>query len=406
MDDIRLVQSRRGLRQALDELSEQDRKIAAESVALRADQGYVENSVGLGNLGTTFTDWRVFSIHDSYTIWGITAPTPWAHQDRDAVLGRNLNNHLSLAYTNKGAAKILVPGAFDAVLMASGTALPPGQPVVDNTVEAATDLGTPFDMFRETIIQDVNSGSLHLGMIGSILKPFQEIAVSVQSPGANYTLFAEYYDGTKWTSGSPPVLELDRTQGFTRKGSIELNIPNDWALVTVEGDEGTWVRLRTSTISSRVASLYSIRPASGVTDLLTRAPDQVRNRQMAWTSFEGKIYLTVPNAGPPSLEGSNYIQSGSSDALRRTYFSGFNRHEYVKQSRISFTLSDQGNIPVFSSGTQDFYDFFNNDAESNPLLAGTASVFFLTEVGDIWMRLGVRSGESYQYIDLISEETP
>lgn len=71
--------------------------------------------------------------------------------------------------------------------------------------------------------------------------PMIFIEMAVANNIAN-TLTIEYYNGTAWTS----LEVIDDTKGLTRSGSIQFDMPSDWAETTVGGFTNTWIRIKPS----------------------------------------------------------------------------------------------------------------------------------------------------------------
>lgn len=409
MAEIRNIGPRRGLRQAMVDLTEQDRLVNAETQVFARSRPVIHKTLDVSNASGSFVDWDPFQVEDGYTIWKVAEPSGFRSDPNNVLFVRNKHDQIRFAYENRGSAR--TEGVSDqfVVFQESGTGN-----FITHTAEAVTDLGTPFQGIEGLFTDDDHY--LYIGRLGSTVEPFEGISIVLQTPGTGYSLFAQYWDGTKWSTGVTPILRLDATNNLIQKGQVLLDVPlaggDPWTVTTVNSSEGTYVRLGTQASVGVSAQFYSIRPVSGVGDLLLRSPTQVMARNLAWCDFNANLYVTIPNAGLAHREGLDYIRSGSNAGLRRSFFAAFQQH------KVQMAVPADFRIPAFQSGSVAFYEWWGSgtavgggalhddlrpiEPMSQGENASSLAIIWQTSVPSI----AIRSGDVIRSRTLDVEETP
>jgi hypothetical protein len=384
--NIKTIFAERGHRQALDDLSQQDRMIAAETERLGNVAPMDRRWHEIGALSGSWNGWLPVTVLDGYTIWKYPSPASFQFNENHTLFLKNRFGNVISAYEFRGAA--IVEGTL--FISSAYTTPDAGVSFVNVQPEAGSVDGTPFEIFSGPAM----SGVFYLGMTSSIL--LHEVAFNFALPGTNVTLYAEYWDGTKWTSGVTPLLQSDGTANCTRRGNMKFEWPANAVDNTVNGVSRRWVRLQSSTQPTQFPTVYHALRTSGVQSMLQRSPDQLQNRQHAWTTFSNHIYVTAPNTGPGSREGMDFIRSGSALPLRRQYFAAYNRHFIESGYPYSLTIPvylESDNPAVTSPGLREAWSGASNPA----VLSGNerwASLMIIRRGSDGALCLVTRSGNS------------
>jgi hypothetical protein len=208
--------------------------------------------------------------------------------------------------------------SFDSVFLYDGSTY------TDKTAQAATKTADNFSALANI------SSYIYIGDDAV----FSGIAFEFQTFGINYTLKAEYYNGTEWKRLNSNDNELDdATDDFIMNGLLIFTNVGNWATTTINGTTRYWVRISTTTAPETTTSIYSILPSRSVVELLSLSSDQVLNEEFKWCYYEsqgvpgtGSAYVTVRNSGATAYEGDYYITSSSSDANKENFF--YANHEY------------------------------------------------------------------------------
>jgi hypothetical protein len=258
---------------------------------------YLRN-VSLGHDFADYTDWTHVHAESGYSIWKI-APDNYAY---------DTDNNLYLddkVLSNQGEANSETATSFDTVYVYDGATYN------DNTTEAGTEAGTEFDLMAET------DEFLYVGEAST----FTGIKFEFKDRGANYTLVAEYWNGSAWIDlDSSGLTYSDNTSNFESDGLISFSAPGDWATTTVNGVSKYWVRISTTTTPVTVATAYLIIPGDSVIGKLALSSTEFFNEDWKWCSYNDSIYVTIRNTGNSAYEGDYYITSSSSSTNLQNYF--------------------------------------------------------------------------------------
>lgn len=265
-------------------------------------------NVGIGNTLTTYVNWSHVYAQDSYSIWKYT-PENYEYNSANQLYFDNK------IISNKGEADAETALSFDKVFLYNGG-------YVDNTAEAGTAKGTPFELMSTV------SDYLYLGCTSK----FQGVSFTFDTRGSNYTLFPEIYNsGSGWTGLTAEVDNFnDRTSDFVSDGRISWDLTGSgagWGNSSVNSQSMYWVRFKTITVPVTVAEANAIQPANSVITLLLLSSEEVIDENWAWCSYGGSTYVTIRNKGVTAYEGDYYITTASSDANKQNYF--VYNHEYT-----------------------------------------------------------------------------
>ena len=252
----------------------------------------------LGHTLETYTEWTHLKAESGYSIWKIF-PAGYSYDSLNELYCDNK------VFENRGEANSESDDAFDKVYLYNGSEY------IDNTSEAATEEGTEFELMDDT------DEYLYVGLSST----FAGVSFEFQTRGSNYSLSAEYYNGSVWTD-----LEIsgqtfeDNTSNFESNGRIYWDIPDNWATTSVNGQTKYWVRFSTSETPVTTAKAYQIIPANSVASLLKLSSSEIFDEDWAWCSYNNAIYITIRNSGVTTYEGDYYITSSSSEINKQNYF--------------------------------------------------------------------------------------
>jgi len=264
---------------------------------------YFNREVPLGHKSTDYSNWVVFSVEDGYNIWKYPIDDYAYDENNQMRIDTKLVEFM-------GEPDSLAKTSFDKVYLLSGGVY------TDYTAEAGTDKGDPIPLMAS------NAEYLLMGA--------DEIVSGVDfgffRPGRGYSIVYDYSTESGWGSGltgynGDSVRRENATDDWVRDGHDRLYIPGDHAKSDVEGNTLYWIRAKTTTVPTVKAQAFYIRPADSVQSILKLNQKQLIQEQIRrWCSFNGTAYLTIPNTGAAEYEGKNYLRSGSTAAVRKSYF--------------------------------------------------------------------------------------
>jgi hypothetical protein len=313
---------------------------------------------GAGNSLATYINWSHVKSESGYSIWKI----PFTNFKDNSVNEGYIDN-ISLTY--KGKANQESYTSFDAVYLYDGSTY------IDDTTEAATDVGTAFSLMSAT------NNFIYVGSDST----FSAIDFNLNVKGANYTLKLEYYNNA-WTQLTSNLNSLvDNTSNFKSNARIEYTLPTDWVTTTVNSVSKYWIRISTTTVPVTTATAYSIFPGDSVYSLLQLSSYNVLNQEWAWCYFNNNIYVTIRNIGASAYEGNTYITSSSSTTNKQNYFIynhdykfSFEKASYTTGSGLLQIMSTGAGIAVVGTvinGTQDQNLFNVIDVENIDVVANS-----------------------------------
>jgi hypothetical protein len=142
---------------------------------------------------------------------------------------------------------------------------------------------------------------------------FNEVYFDILAAGSGYTLVWEYWNGSTWATLSV----TDGTSNFTADGWVTWTAPANWATTTVNGVSAYWIRVRTTTTPTTVATCVFIN-RGGFPGYFARmyahGYEKLQIDKRGNTYLGGALY---PGTGSPSsaIQTSRYIIDAS-DSLR------------------------------------------------------------------------------------------
>ena len=257
--------------------------------------------VGLGNTLTTYNGWTSVSVQQGYNVWQYTPPN-YAYNSLNQVY---LNGQ---AFTNRGLAFATQPTVFNYAALFEADS----HPGYVNEVNAGnTTLNTSFYLMAST------SDYLYLGSSST----FGGVTFNFKSRGANYNLVVQYWTGTAWVTLGPANGYSDDTNGFQSSGPITWNVPLNWNTTTVNS-QGPYYYIRISTTTNPVVigQAYYAIPSTSAVALLALSSSDITAQNWCWCSYNGSIYVTLPNVGGFGQDGINYIISGDTATNLQNFF--------------------------------------------------------------------------------------
>ena len=322
--EIQTVSARLPQEQAVKILNDNDKKLVgkiAEAKFNRLEMNQLFSDVGLQHqyyrdikLGNTLSDylnWAHVKSEGGYSIWKYPLS-----DFKDNVENNLYFDDKKLSY--RGIATSELASSFDKVFDFDGSTYN------DQTTEAGSEFGTPFDILR-----DETDYILYIGHSSG----FNGIDFEFESLGIDLALTVEYSKGASvWAS----VTGLqDDTQNFSRSGRILFDLPGDFSQDTVNSESKYWIRIKTTTLPTISPRVYFIQPLTSVVNLLSLNSQQILSEEWAWVYFNNYVYVSIKNSGIPQGEGITFIASNSSQQNKENFF--VSEHEYkIDYERASF----------------------------------------------------------------------
>ena len=302
--------------------------------------------VALGNTLLTYTGWSCLSVQTGYNIWKFT-PANYSYNALNAVYWNDA------LLTNMGLATSEAVTEFDKVFYNLSTTW------VDDTVEAGTGSGSPFNLLSST------TDYVYFGL-SSV---FGGIAFTIPTRASGITLVVEYYNaesGTGWRALNPITDNLDdETNGLSGNGAITFNIPVDWVTHSVNSVSKYWIRISSTSIPVTVGMCSLAIPSASVIALLSLSSSQVINEEWEFCSYNGNIYVTIPNIGNSPAEGTNFITSISTATNLKNFF--------IYNNEFTANYASSLYTPSSAGITKYIYSFTNASLQSGGFLVLTHS---------------------------------
>ncbi|NEN88193.1 MAG: hypothetical protein F6K48_04365 [Okeania sp. SIO3H1] len=105
----------------------------------------------------------------------------------------------------------------------------------------------------------LNSAPEHFLYLG-LTTTFGSVEFRFGTPGANYQLKIEYFNGSEWLEMTVELHSLtEQTSNWSENGLIQFNIPDNWEQIDINGTTGYWLRVSTETNPSQVAQVLRIQ---------------------------------------------------------------------------------------------------------------------------------------------------
>ena len=289
-------------------------------------------NVALGNTLTTYNAWSCLSVQTGYNIWKIT-PANYSYNILNAIYwnGFSLEN---MGLASSESVLTFVDVLHDAVGV-----------WVNNTTEAGAGItANAFNLL--TTIRDYQ-------YFGSNSE-FNGIDFIIPQRGAGVTLKIEYYNGSSGTGWKTLTANtnglIDNTNNLSGNGTITWNTLSDWIENAISGVTSKyWIRISSTTTINTIPTCSYAVPTTSVIGLLALSSQQVLDGDWEFCSYNGNIYVTIPNQGNSPSEGNLFITSTSTVANLQNFFvynnlftGNYNSSLYtpnVLTSAVKYTMS-------------------------------------------------------------------
>jgi hypothetical protein len=214
---------------------------------------------------------------------------------------------------------------------------------------------------------------------------FGGIAFTLPQRGSGVTLKVEYYNGAWITLTAKTNSLVDDTLNLTSNGSITWNIPGDWTADTISGLTSKYlIRISSTTAINTIPTCSYAIPSSSVIGLLDLSSAEVIAGSWATCSYNGKIYVTIPNAGNAPSEGNTFITSTSTSTNLQNFFIYNNQ----------FTANYQNSAYVASIVSRVFTGAYSS-GRVIPTPTRIGDIFIDTENSDIYIANGTSSSANW-----------
>ncbi|NEO56601.1 MAG: hypothetical protein F6K54_28115 [Okeania sp. SIO3B5] len=141
------------------------------------------------------------------------------------------------------------------VIIVPGIAIAPQIFFFDGTY---TDYTQTTQVNNETPLA-LNSAPEHFLYLG-LTTTFRSVEFRFGTPGTNYQLKIEYFNGLEWVEMTVERHSLtEQTSNWNENGLIQFNIPDNWEQIDINGTTGYWLRVSTETNPSQVAQVLRIQ---------------------------------------------------------------------------------------------------------------------------------------------------
>ena len=271
--------------------------------AMRSGLGleqYYTTRKELGHSDFDYSDWTLFDTDDGFNIW------------KYPVAAFSYDAHNQLREDDKiidymGEAVVAQGSTFNKVYLLSGGVY------TDNTAEASSAEGTPFDL---------NGGTSEELLIGNDTV-FSGVDFTFFKPGSGYALAYHYSKTEGWGSGTSgtDILKDDATNNLRRDGLTRFDFPGDWKQSNINGSTLYWLRIFSTTTPTQRAQAYAVEPSHNIKNLLSLSNEQLNVLgTRKWCSFDQDIYVTIRNTGDLRYHGNLFLRSGANISTRKSYF--------------------------------------------------------------------------------------
>lgn len=256
---------------------------------------------GLGNSLTTYPGWTDISDQQGYSIWKYT-PSNYSYSTNNQVYfdGQVFNNR-GLAFSESTS-------SFNNVYLFESDS----HPGYVNEINAGqTNQTTSFYVMASTL------DFLYLGSSST----FGGFNINWKIRGAGYTLVVQYWTGTAWVTMGPANNLVDDTNSFqSMNGIMTWNVPLNWNKTTVNSVNQYWIRISTSTNPSVTGLAYYCIPATSAVALLALSTADITDDNWSWCTYNGNVYITLPNTGGFGGEGNTFIKGSSTTNNLQNFF--------------------------------------------------------------------------------------
>ena len=258
-------------------------------------------NVALGNILSTYTGWSSLSTQTGYNIWKFT-PASYGYNALNAIYWNGgLLNNMGLATSESIT-------TFADVIYDGGVL-----GWQNNTTEAGVGItANAFNLLLSTTDYQYFAST----------SAFNGIALTLPHRGSGYTLVVQYWAGSNWVAMTPATNGLiDNTNNLSGSGAITWTTTTGWTTDSISGITGQYiVRISSTTAPTTIATCSYAIPSASVIALLQLSSAEVIAGQWAFCSYNGNIYVTIPNAGNAPSEGNTFITSTSTSTNLQNFF--------------------------------------------------------------------------------------
>jgi hypothetical protein len=356
--------------------------------------------VSIGDTLSSYTNWSHVVANEGYSIWKYPVATFTHNTNNQLYRSDKLLNYVGTASSES------TPSAFSSVQTSDSKRS--GATYTNNTTEAGTASGTPFNMASAEVVtneevsaiigdidlnyynitngtltvvkqtfsasysenvdytMDYINGTLTILPTGSIASgtqlyvsyrtgntiyigntsKFSNISLDMATTGVGNAINFAYSSGSNWATFTPT---LDSTNSFSVNGNINWTASSliGWTTATVNASASKyWIRIQVSIPGVIYPTCNRlVRADAAATDLVKMSRKDIEDYNYKWAYYNNNIYVTVPNDGPSANEGVTYIKSSSIDSKKRTYFIT-NQHLLNHYSPTSGTITLHSNLSV------------------------------------------------------------
>jgi hypothetical protein len=190
---------------------------------------------------------------------------------------------------------LIVPGDRPSVLIFDAD-----RRYLDLSAAARTELGPSFGL----------PGDRGQYLFVGAAEPFRGVFFALEQGGTGYQLVFAYGDGSDWIPlGASDDLD-DGTSNWRHDGLVSFDPPPVWRPMSVEGAVRYWLRVETTTASTRVAQALQVVPDDR---LLERISDRLEERRILGVTH----YVQEPSYVPVAVEAILVRVPGADEAAVR-----------------------------------------------------------------------------------------
>ena len=331
----------------IDKLNDQTLELSGKTEQAKFDVNEITNLFSGSGLGRKFIrnfsfsattgagawfNWEHLRAESGYSIWKFVTGAGSYSYLPNAVNQLYLDNKIM---NYKGTATAENITAFESVFVYDGLTY------TDNTIEAGTEAGNPFDILSDT------GDFIYIGSASQ----FSGIRFLLDSKGSGYTLEFEYSIVGGWEELLTTEHSLvDATGNLRRDAAITFTHPGNWASTTVNGQARYWIRISTTQAPVTEATAFAILPYNSVPTLLALSSLNIKNESWAFCDLNSIVYATFRNTGDSSYEGSRFVASSSSLANKQNFFR-FNHTILGDFQNLNYNYTGSGLSVMRSDGS-------------------------------------------------------
>ncbi|NET61768.1 MAG: hypothetical protein F6K47_38295, partial [Symploca sp. SIO2E6] len=159
---------------------------------------------------------------------------------------------------------------------------------------------------NETLL-DLNTTPEHFLYVG-LTTTFPSVEFRFGTPGSNYQLKIEYFNGVEWIEMTNVRHSLtDQTANWSENGLIQFNSPDNWKPTEINSISGYWLRISTETNPTQVTQVLRIQPQH---DLKQVVKDYLEPRRLLTTA----VHVVEPRYVKIRVQLTVFLQQDASEA--------------------------------------------------------------------------------------------